>query len=388
MRGQAQHGVLPDETHDEAARLDFVTSFKVHVLTDLGPGNKRAFDSRGKLAFQKANGHAPKSPRDVSRVMRNDPFWQTWSSLNRSGQELMWEGLGERAGRQRDNLTKRAKSTAARKTKGSLRLNPALKIPRYNSEIHIHCQPGGYHVESAQDDVFAGALYDIGAYQYGMGGQGPMTDDVGVTVGDYFHEKLPLFKPSRILDLGCGVGHQTLGLAEAFPKAKLHGCDLGAPMVRYAHARAESLGKAVHFSQQNAESTDYPDESFDLITSMILFHETSQKAIPNIINECYRLLRPGGYMVHGDVPEFNKYWPEPYDQFQRDWTTHFNAEPFRSKMREMDMPGLAKAAGFRPHSIVEDRVPSAFGKAGYAKTSLYGKTHAYGMKWWVLMAQK
>ncbi|MDC0655136.1 class I SAM-dependent methyltransferase [bacterium] len=388
MRGQAQHGVLPDETHDEAARSDFVTSFKVHVLTDLGPGNKKAFDSRGKIASQNTNGHAPQSPRDVARVMRGDPFWQTWSSLNRSSQELMWESLGERVGRQRDNLTKRAKSTAARKTKGSLRLNPALKIPRYNSEIHIHCQPGGYHVESAQDDVFAGALYDIGAYQYGMGGQGPMTDDVGVTVGDYFHEKLPLFKPLRILDLGCGVGHQTLGLAEAFPKAKLHGCDLGAPMVRYAHARAESLGKAVHFSQQNAESTDYPDESFDLITSMILFHETSQKAIPNIINECYRLLRPGGYMVHGDVPEFNRYWPEPYDQFQRDWTTHFNAEPFRSKMREMDIPMLAKAAGFRPHSIVEDRVPSAFGKAGYANTSLYGKTHAYGMKWWVLMAQK
>jgi len=89
-------------------------------------------------------------------------------------------------------------------------------------------------------------------------------------------------------------------------------------MVRYAHARAESLGKTVHFSQQNAEKTDYPDESFDLITSMILFHETSQKAIPNIINECYRLLKPGGYMVHGDVPEFNKYWPDPYDQFQRD----------------------------------------------------------------------
>jgi ubiquinone/menaquinone biosynthesis C-methylase UbiE len=388
MRGQAQHGVLPDETHDEAARLDFVTSLKVHVLTDLGPGNKKAFEARGAKAFKQAQGHAPKSPRDVARVMRKDPFWQTWSSLNRSGQELMWEGLGERTGRQRDAIAARVKATAAQKTKGTLRLDPSLEIPRYNSEIHIHCQPGGYHVELAEDDIFAGALYDVGAYQYGMGGQGPMTDDVGVTVGAYFRENMPGFKPARILDMGCGVGHQTLGLADAFPKAEIHAFDLGAPMVRYAHARAESLGKTVHFSQQNAEKTDYPDESFDLITSMILFHETSQKAIPNIINECYRLLKPGGYMVHGDVPEFNKYWPDPYDQFQRDWTTHFNAEPFRSKMREMDMPALAREAGFRSESIVEDLVPSAFGKAGYSRTNLYGKTHAYGMKWWVLLAQK
>ncbi|NQV81237.1 MAG: class I SAM-dependent methyltransferase [Alphaproteobacteria bacterium] len=389
MKGQTPHDILPDEHHDEVARQEFVTSFKVHVLTDLGPGNKRAFENRGAPAFQKTHGHQPKSARDVARVMHKDPFWQTWSSLNRSGQELMWEGLSERTGRQLDDLAHRARDTAARKNKkGSLRLDPTLKVPRYNSEIHIHCQPGGYHAELAEDDVSAGALYDVGAYQYGMGGQGPMTDDVGVTVGGYFRRTLPAFAPARILDLGCGVGHQTLGLAEAFPEAEIHGCDLGPGMLRYAHARAESVGQAVHFSQQNAERTDYPDESFDLVTSMILFHETSHKAIPNIINECYRLLKPGGYMVHGDVPEFNKYWPEPYDQFQRDWTTHFNAEPFRSKMRDMDMPGLAKKAGFKTKSITEALVPSVFGEAGYARTSLYGNTHAYGMKWWVLVAQK
>ena len=93
-------------------------------------------------------------------------------------------------------------------------------------------------------------------------------------------------------------------------------------------------------------------------------------------------------MVHGDVPEFNKYWPDPFDQFQRDWTTHLNAEPFRSKMRDMDMSALARDAGFKPGTIAEERVPSVFGEAGYARTSLYGNTHAYGMKWWVLIAQK
>jgi len=389
MKGQALHGILPDEHHDETARQDFVTSFKVHVLTELSSGNKAAYASSAAPRFRRRTGREPQSAREVAEVMRDEPFWQTWSSLNRSGQELMWETLGERTGRQLDRLNAKARATAQRKRKkGSLRLDPKLEIPRYNSEIHIHCQPGGYHTELGKEDVFAGALYDVGAYQYGMGGQGPWTDDVGLTVGHVLKERFPGFRPKRILDLGCGVGHQTLGLAEAFPDAEIYACDLGAPMLRYAHARAESAGKPVHFSQQNAERTDFPDAHFDLVTSMILFHETSSKAIPNIINECYRVLRPGGIMVHGDVPEFNKFWPEPYDRFQRDWTTHFNAEPFRSKMRDMDMGALAKKAGFKAKSIDEALIPSVFGQTGYDKTSLYGKTHAYGMKWWTLLAQK
>jgi ubiquinone/menaquinone biosynthesis C-methylase UbiE len=389
MKGQAQHGILPDETHDEMARQDFVTSFKVHVLTGLSGGNKEAFVKRGAPRFRRREGRDPSTPREVAQVMHDDPFWQTWSSLNRSGQELMWETLGERTGRQLDTLTERARDVAQRKKKkGTLRLDPNLEIPRYNSEIHIHCQPGGYHTELGNDDVFAGALYDVGAYQYGMGGQGPWTDDVGLTVGHVLNKRFPKFKPKRILDLGCGVGHQTLGLAEAFPEAEIHACDLGAPMLRYAHARAESAGKAIHFSQQNAEHTDFPDASFDLVTSLILFHETSTKAIGNIIKECYRVLRPGGIMVHGDVPEFNKFWPEPYERFQRDWTTHFNAEPFRSKMRDMDMAAIARDAGFKKDSVGEELVPSVFGQTGYSNTSLYGKTHAYGMKWWILLGQK
>jgi len=383
MKGQFAHPMLPDLNHDESARQEFVTSYKVHVLTQLQPGNRTVYDRRAKGEFRKRTGHAPQNRREVTDAMHADPFWRTWSSLNRSGQEMMWDVLTERTGRQLDRLRTKASDIAGRKKKlGTLRLNPKLAIPRYNSEIHIHCQPGGYHSEIEKDDVFAGALYDLGAYQYGMGGQGPMTDDVGATAVDYLRKHFPNFKPKKILDLGCGVGHQTLALVDGFPEAEVYACDLGAPMVRYGHARAEALGKRVHFSQQNAEKTDFPDATFDLVTSLILFHETSTKAIYNVINECYRVLKPGGIMVHGDVPEFNKFWPDSYDQFQRDWTTHFNAEPFRTKMRDMDMPEIAAAAGFKKPSIVETRLPSVF------SSQLYAKTHAYGALWWVLTAQK
>ena len=34
-------------------------------------------------------------------------------------------------------------------------------------------------------------------------------------------------------------------------------------MLRYGHARAEAMGATIHFSQQNAECTDFADGSFD-----------------------------------------------------------------------------------------------------------------------------
>ena len=166
MKRQFPHAMLPSPVHDETSRQDFVHDFKVHVLSTLGPRRRQVFDRSAKVSFARDSGHEPRTRREINEAMTPEPTWKMWSALNRTGQELMWEGLGERAGRQRDELTTRAKSTAARKTKGSLRLNPALKIPRYNSEIHIHCQPGGYHVESAQDDVFAGALGTFAVFSH------------------------------------------------------------------------------------------------------------------------------------------------------------------------------------------------------------------------------
>nr|WP_287287651.1 class I SAM-dependent methyltransferase [Okeania sp. SIO2B9] len=61
--------------------------------------------------------------------------------------------------------------------------------------------------------------------------------------------------------MGCTVGANTLPYVDAYPNAEVYGIDLAPAILRYSHARAESLGKRVHFSQQNAEKTNFPDES-------------------------------------------------------------------------------------------------------------------------------
>jgi len=295
--------------------------------------------------------------------MRQDEYWQMFGSLSRLYQELK-QDVGEAvAFRQMDTLNARARGLRQRARKATLELDPTLAIPRYQSSVDIHLMPGGYHSERTTDDVTAGAIYDPGVYMFAMGALGDYNDDMGVSLIRWLRQKRPDFKPRRILEMGCGVGHSIIPYALAFPDAEIQAIDIGAPVLRYGQARAESMGKAIHFSQQNAEHTKFADESFDLIVSHILFHEISFKAVYNVMKESRRLLRKGGLALHLDVPVRNDQL-DPYTAFMRDWSTHYNAEPFWGTLHDMDLYDPAVKAGFARDKVILDHTPLEAGKAG------------------------
>jgi ubiquinone/menaquinone biosynthesis C-methylase UbiE len=260
--------------------------------------------------------------------------------------------------------------------------------------------PGGYAGEIAPGDISTGAVYDRGVYLYAMGYMGPFNDDMGRSVANYIRRRMPEFKPRRILDMGCTVGHSTLPYKELFPDAEVWGIDVAAPQVRYAHARAAGLGREVNFAQMNAEKTRFEDGYFDLVVSHILLHETSGKAMPRIFKESHRLLRPGGYMIHADLPPFDKM--DPFTQFILDNETWYNNEPFWGAMRELDQIQLAKDAGFPADEIRFDTAPMAVmefagqQQAGYSEQAASAVTdrefvageYAPGGGWEVLIARK
>ena len=160
-----------------------------------------------------------------------------------------------------------------------------------------------------------------------------------------------------ILDMGCTVGHSTLPFKEIFPDAEVTGIDVAAPQLRYAHARAQALGVEVSFQQRDAANTGYEDNSFDLIVSHILLHETSGKAMPQIFKECHRILKPGGVMIHADLPPFDH--SDLFSEFILDNETYYNNEPFWGPMRDMDQIQLAIDAGFPADQISFDEAPMA-----------------------------
>ena len=168
--------------------------------------------------------------------------------------------------------------------------------------------------------------------------------------------------------MGCTVGMSTVRYGQAWPEAELHAVDVGAPVLRYAHARAESKGVAVHYSQQNAERTNFADNSFDLVVSTILAHETSNSAWQNILTECYRVLKPGGIMVHADLPQFMDI--DTYSQFLFGNETRYNNEPFWSTFRAMDLKAAMEKAGFAPDRSFIDMAEMTDREPGFRNTSV------------------
>ncbi|MDA1057585.1 MAG: class I SAM-dependent methyltransferase [Proteobacteria bacterium] len=287
--------------------------------------------------------------------MLGDELGRTTSALRMTQQEMKWDAVHETVTRQYDDLQGRAHPHHAR---GTLRLNPDLALPRYLTAVDIHGMPGNYTGDRSAEDIFAGAIYDRGVFVRGMGMGGPYNDSFGRATVAYLKKAYPDFYPRRILDAGCSIGHSTLPFCDAYPKAEMHAIDLGAPMLRYGHARAESLGRTVHFSQQNAEATDFPDNHFDLIIGMAMLHETSTKAIANVFRDHYRILAPGGLCLHFEGPPWDRI-PD-FDAAVHDWDTHYNAEPFIGKMHDLDPEKLVVAAGFAPANYIDTYVPAGF----------------------------
>lgn len=341
MVAQPIHPMMARATHDEGNRQDFVLALKTHVARKVTPGNKTEMQHRVVPSFRRENGRAPNTRQELRTAMERAPHHQMWGSLMRLGQELMWESVEDTVDRQLDLLEKRADRRGG--SLGSLTLPPAFEPPKYVRAIDVHTMPGGYCDDTSKTDLRAGAIYDRGAYMYHHGARG--MDDNGRLIVAFVRSRYPELKPKRILDMGCTVGHATTALVDFFPDAEIHAIDVGAPVLRYAHARAEAMGRPIHFKLANAEDTGYPDNHFDLVVSSNLMHETSRTAAPRIIAECRRILREGGAMCHMEVPVRYKDM-EIYDQVMRGWQTYYNGEPFWNAVCSLDLVALCENAGF------------------------------------------
>ena len=352
MQNQQTHELLPNQSHNERARQAFAQSLKLHLASKVVQGNREVYESRVRPDFEREQGRQPSDRHEVAAGMRQEPYYQLWGALQRTSQEISWNSVMESVERQMPQLAERAQPPA--NPIGSLTLDGQIEQPLYLSAMDIHCMPGGYAGERMADDVSAGALYDRGVYLYAMGGFGADNGAMGRTTIDVFQQLFPDQAPKRILDLGCTVGHATLPWAEAYPGAEVHAIDVSAPVLRYGHARAEAMGVEVQFRQANAEALPYEDASFDLIVSHILLHETSAKAIRNIMAECHRVLKPGGVTLHVDLSLYEGM--DPFEAFMLDWDTRHNNEPFWTTFREMDPKALMTEAGFSAERVVSAHI--------------------------------
>jgi ubiquinone/menaquinone biosynthesis C-methylase UbiE len=378
-------------THDERARQSFVSMLRKHAIIDLRKAVQTDYEQRVRPGLA-AQGREPATWREIERAMATEASHRFYSTLRYHAQEMCYLSVQPAIERALPDMIELGRELAQRNPAGgSLRLDPSLAIPRYLTALDVHLAPGWVHAEHTADDVAQGAVVAFGGKVFA--GQHPYRKRPGVvaeSIAHWIKATRAGFAPRRILDMATTTGKNLLPYKTAFPAAEAHGIDVGAPVLRYGHALAEHEGIAVHYSQQNAEATDFPDGHFDLIVSSFFLHEIPLKATQRVLRECRRLLAPGGLMVHMELPDEASV--SAYENFFWNWDTINNNEPFYTHYRQQDPIALCIEAGFEPDRCFKQLIPDAasFGAERYAqflRGELASPPHGSG-GWFVCGASK
>jgi trans-aconitate methyltransferase len=127
-----------------------------------------------------------------------------------------------------------------------------------------------------------------------------LQDQAGTMV-DLLHSDTAYPRASTVLEAGCGVGAQTVTLAQRSPDARFTSIDLSADSLAEAKRRADSAGLTnVEFRQEDIFDLPFAAESFDHVFVCFVLEHLSRpvEALTILVG----LLRPGGTMtvIEGD----------------------------------------------------------------------------------------
>jgi len=346
-------------SHDETNRQKFVSILRKKILVDFAEDMKSVYKNKVEPKFNDLNNRNPTNGREIRTHMIKEMIFKGWSSLRYNAQLMTWLSVKSCIERDLSKMIEESKKIQKlNPTGGSLSLDSNVKIPREITELDIHLMPGCFHTEYTDHDVAQGALYHYGTnvFSGGLQHRKLVKGSVGTSIANFLKIAFPNFIPNKILDIGCTAGANTIPYGEIFSNAEIHGIDIGASLLRFAHARAESENIPIHFHQKNALETGFESNTFDFITSSFFFHEVSVKDTNKILKECYRLLKPGGLMLHMELPPSNE--TDPYYNFYLDWDAFYNNEPHYLKFRDLDFESLVTKAGFEKNKLLFTRIPN------------------------------
>jgi SAM-dependent methyltransferase len=107
-----------------------------------------------------------------------------------------------------------------------------------------------------------------------------------------------------VADIGCGSGHAINVMAQAFPASRFTGVDFSDEGLGTGRAEAARLGLTnASFAAKDVARLD-DVETYDVITVFDAIHD--QAAPAKVLENIYRALRPGGYLLMVDIKASSK----------------------------------------------------------------------------------
>ena len=118
---------------------------------------------------------------------------------------------------------------------------------------------------------------------------------------------------AKILDVGCGSGALAIAVAKRNPKTQVTGIDRwGKEYASFSknlceqNAKAEGVSNTT-FHQGDATQLEFPDGTFDAVTSNYVYHNIPSKDRQAILLETLRTLKKGGTFAIHDIFSASKY---------------------------------------------------------------------------------
>src|ERR1700730_8033351 len=168
---------------------------------------------------------------------------------------------------------------------------------------HRNCgSPLAHHTRSGErwSHYESDIVSDAYVHGYHLREKERLQDQAGTLVG-LLHSDTSYPSGSVVLEAGCGVGAQTVTLAQRSPDARFTSIDIAADSVTEAKRRVHAAGLTnVQFRQADIFALPFVPESFDhVFVCFVLEHLSRPVEALAILN---RLLKPGGTMtvIEGD----------------------------------------------------------------------------------------
>lgn len=113
---------------------------------------------------------------------------------------------------------------------------------------------------------------------------------------------LPYLHPGmNLLDIGCGPGTITTGLARVVAPGSVIGIDLDSKHIEEAKSlAAEQSVTNINFQQGDALSLSFEDDTFDAVFENNVFTHLNRKS-PKAAGEIFRIVKPGGFFAARDA---------------------------------------------------------------------------------------
>lgn len=163
----------------------------------------------------------------------------------------------------------------------------------------------------------------------------------------------------RVLDVACGTGRTLKAIRSTLPHASLYGTDLSPAYLRKANELLSQIpGEVPQLLQANSEELPYLDNYFHAVTSVFLFHELPGVARQNVINECFRVVKPGGTFIIcdsiqvSDSPELEPIMHNFYETFHEPYYRHYMTDDLVERLQKAGFENIETQVHFMSKYLI------------------------------------